>query len=135
MVPELPAKVAVSATVSPSEDPARVAVAVMNVTGEAAGSLEKGDEAIRYTSDGVASLVHLKDQLRDRQVRGAARRLLEYARKGRRTELMVNRQAAHSGVVVLCGSPEESPLGPIYVKIESRKLNELIEWLTAYEAG
>lgn len=135
MVPELPAKVKVTATVSPSEDPARVATAVMNVTGEGAGSLEKEDTVVRHTSEGLASLVRLKDQLRDRQVRGAARRLLEFARKGRRTRLMVNRQAAHAGVVVLCGSPEESPLGPIYVEIESRKMDKLIEWLTAYETG
>ncbi len=81
------------------------------------------------------SLSHLRDQLRDRHVRAAARRLLLYSIKGGRAELMLNRQAAVAGVVVVCGSPEESPLGPIYLRLESDNLPAAIDWLTAYDSG
>jgi uncharacterized protein len=128
-------KVKIEAGVSPSEDPEKVAQAVLNVVGGGSAELRRSDSEIRYASEEVGSLAHLRDQLRDRRVRGAARRLLTDARHGRVTELMVNRQAAAAGVVVLCGSQDESPLGPIFLRIESNQLDELIGWLTAYEGG
>ena len=48
---------------------------------------------------------------------------------------MFNRQAAYAGVLALCGSEAESPLGPIYLRIDSQDLDDVIEWLTAYEPG
>jgi len=128
-------KVSVEAEVSPSEDPEKVAHAVLNVAGGGSGELRQSDSEIRFASEEVGSLAYLRDQLRDRRVRGAARRLLTDARHGRVTELMVNRQAAAAGVVVLCGSQDESPLGPIFLRIESNQMDELIGWLTAYEGG
>lgn len=74
---------------------------------------------------------HVRDQLRDRHVRGAARRLLLAAKEGHETELLLNRQAAAAGVVALCGSPEESPLGPIYLKLASKDIDGVIVWLTS----
>jgi predicted RNA binding protein with dsRBD fold (UPF0201 family) len=52
--------------------------------------------------------------------------------RGDSTSLMLNRQAATVGTIALCGSPEESPLGPIYVTVESITLGAVIDWLTAY---
>lgn len=90
-------------------------------------------EKVEFVSDDLASLVHLRDQLGDRRIRAAARRLMEYSRHGTRTEIMINRQAAFAGVIVVCGSQDESPLGPIYLRIQSNKMDDLVGWLTAYE--
>jgi predicted RNA binding protein with dsRBD fold (UPF0201 family) len=87
------------------------------------------------TSDDSASVMRLREQLRDRHVRAAARRLFISRREGNKVTMMFNRQAAHAGVLALCGSEAESPLGPIYLSIESESLDEVIEWLTAYEPG
>jgi predicted RNA binding protein with dsRBD fold (UPF0201 family) len=48
------------------------------------------------------------------------------------TSLMLNKQAAAAGVIALCGSTEESPLGPIYLTAESEQIATVIDWLTAY---
>lgn len=133
--PEFSVRVSVEASVRPSEDPVKVRKAVENVLGECRHDVEEGPRTVKATSDDVASVRLLHDQLRDRHVRAAARRLLLAGREGDRTTLMLNRQAAYSGVLVLCGSEEESPLGPIYLTVESDRIDDAIEWLTAYAEG
>lgn len=135
MIPELKVKVSLEARVSPSEDSAKVAQAVLNLVGDSPGQLKRAGSEVRYISEETGSLAHLRDQLRDRRVRAVARRLLTDARQGSLTEVMLNRQAAAAGVVALCGSQDESPLGPIFLRIESNQLEEVIGWLTAYEGG
>jgi uncharacterized protein len=135
LTPELKVKISLEAEVSPSEDPEKVARAVLKLVGDSPGQVKQSGSEVRYVSEEAGSLAHLRDQLRDRRVRAAARRLLTDARQGSLTELMINRQAAVAGVVVLCGSQDESPLGPIFLRIESDQLDEVIGWLTAYEGG
>ena len=128
-------RVSVEAEVFPSEDPEKVERAVLNVVGDSPGEIKRSSSEVRFRAQELGSLIRLRDQLRDRRVRATARRLLTDARHGRLTELMINRQAAAAGVVVLCGSQDESPLGPIFLRIESAQLDEVIGWLTAYEGG
>jgi len=135
LIPELRVRVSVEAEVSPSEDPEKVERAVLNVVADSPGEVRRSGSMVRFTSQDAGSLICLRDQLRDRRVRAVARRLLTDARQGSLTELMINRQAAAAGVVVLCGGQDESPLGPIFLRIESAQLDELIGWLTAYEGG
>ena len=135
MIPEAKVKVSIEARVSPSEDSEKVARAILNVVGDSPGDMKRSGSEVHYGSEGAGSLAHLREELRDRRVRAAARRLLTDSRQGSLTTLMINRQAAAAGVVVLCGSEDESPLGPIFVRIESDQLDEVIGWLTAYEGG
>jgi predicted RNA binding protein with dsRBD fold (UPF0201 family) len=135
LLPELPVAVTVEAEVSPSEDPDKVVAAVRNVVSGDEGVLRVWERRVKLTSEGLGSLKHLRDQLRDRHVRSAARRRLVVSRKAHEATLMMNRQAAVVGALVVCGSAEESPLGPIYVNIRSRRLDEVLDWLTAYEEG
>ncbi len=90
---------------------------------------------IRLVSEETGCLDTLRDQLRDRHIRGAARKLLLSELKGGSTSLMLNRQAAAAGVVALCSSADQSPLGPIYATMDSRQIAAVIDWLTAYESG
>ena len=133
--PDFRVRVTAEASVAPSEDPSKVKAAVSNVLGECQVSISEDPRKIVMTSSESASLVKLHDQLRDRHVRAAARRLLITRREGDRVTVMFNRQAAHAGVLVLCGSEGESPLGPIYLSVDSESLDEVIEWLTSYESG
>ena len=132
--PDPRARLALWATVSPSEDPAKVAGALVKAAGRGAGkvSFGRGGAAMEARPE---ALPHVRDQLRDRRIRSAARRQLLGNVERTSTSMMLNRQAAAAGVFAICGSPEESPLGPIYLKIESEKLAEVIDWLTSYEAG
>ena len=129
--PEFKARLSLRADISPSEDPAKVSQAMRDVVGEV-GPESVREEAGYLTTDDPEALSRLRDQLRDRHVRSAARRqmLLNVTRDS--TSLMINRQAAAAGVVALCGSPAESPLGPIYLTIKASKIQSVIDWLTAY---
>jgi len=133
--PEFRAKVMLEATISPSEDPAKVVRALRNVLGEVPADETVNPSSVRIWTDDAKALVHIRDSLRDRHVRSAARRQLLANRARRSSSLMLNRQAAAAGVLVLCGSPEESPLGPIYLTVESVKLDSILDWLSAYGVG
>ena len=128
---EFRARVLLRADISPSEDPGKVSQALRRVIGDVRGE-SVSEETGQLATDDPKALLLLRDQLRDRHVRGAARRQLLLNVKGDSTSLMINRQAAAAGVVALCGSPEESPLGPIYLTIEAPKIGTVIDWLTAY---
>ena len=132
--PEFRARLRLEAALSPSEDPEKVAGALRNVVGcPLEPSAGKGH--LSLATDDPRAISHVRDQLRDRHVRSAARRQLLVNSSGRTTSVMLNRQAAAAGVVAVCGSREESPLGPIYLVIESDDLAAVLDWLTAYGEG
>jgi len=134
-LPEFRARVVLEATISPSEDPNKVAEALGAVVGEAPHEVPEGSRTARLVIEDPQVLARIRDQLRDRHVRSAARKQLLVSKSGRSAVLMLNKQAATVGVLALCGSEEESPLGPIYLTLESDGLDEAIEWLTAYAGG
>jgi len=106
-----------------------------NILAKSAVLEDHGSRMIKLVSEEASSLTVLRNQLRDRHVRGAARKLLLSELKGDSTSLMLNRQAATVGVVALCSSEDQSPLGPIYATIRSKQIAAVIDWLTAYEEG
>lgn len=133
MPPEF-SRVSLEATLAPSEDPEKVLDAMRNILGEVHFALRRDARHVLMETSDKGSLNRLRDQLRDRHVRAAARRRLLAGRSGEATTtVMVNRQAATAGVVVLCDNAEESPLGPLLLTVESRNLDEVIQWLAAYE--
>ena len=132
MEPSVVVVISLHAAVSPSEDPAKVLAAARNLLGPCAYEVEEGEGMVALRSKELTCLQKIHDQLRDRHVRAAANRLLLRMRDGRRVTMLLNRQAATAGVVALCTSAIESPLGPITVEIETDTPDRLIEWLSAY---
>jgi predicted RNA binding protein with dsRBD fold (UPF0201 family) len=132
-VPE--SNVHIEAELAPSEDPDKVLGALARVLGDVPHALRRERESIALESSDPGNLDRLRDQLRDRRVRGAARKRLLAGRSGNTTTIMLNRQAATVGVIALCDSEEESSLGPIFLTIVSEQLDRVIEWLTDYPAA
>ena len=120
---------------APSEDPKKVLDAMRSILVGNAVLVTQSSRMIKLVSEEASSLEVLRNQFRDRHVRGAARKLLLSSLKGDSTSLMLNKQAATVGVVALCSSADQSPLGPIYVTINSKQIVTLIDWLSAYEGG
>lgn len=117
--------VRVEAKLKLSEDPEKVSKAVENVTGfkpEVYGG-------IVWLESDRSTLLNIYRKIRDRNVVSSVRKLLLEHKEGDRTWLYLNRQAAYAGKVVICEDPEESPLGPITIAIESGSIDRLIEWL------
>jgi uncharacterized protein len=125
-------RVELRATVSPSEDPRKVLAAMRQVFGDCDCSVDEGADSIRLRSGSSRCLQRLHDQLRDRHVRDAARRLMLASVEGRVLPLKLNRQAAAAGVLALCSSAVESPLGPLNLEIEADDPQKVVDWLTAY---
>ena len=120
---------------APSEDPHKVLAAMKRIIFESSAPGYQDIRKIRIVSEDASSLVKLHDQLRDRHIRAAARRLLLAELRGDSTSLMLNRQAAAAGVVALCSSADQSPLGPITLTIRSPQIGAVIDWLTDYESA
>ncbi|MDG7014104.1 MAG: hypothetical protein JRN46_07795 [Nitrososphaerota archaeon] len=133
--PEFKARLTMEAMVSPSEDQAKVVQAMAWVAGQLPEAVSVDGGMARLSSEDPKALIRLRDQLRDRHVRSAARKLLLRDRTDRSASVMLNRQAAAAGVVATCGSSEESPLGPIHLTISSDELDAVIDWLTGYAGG
>jgi predicted RNA binding protein with dsRBD fold (UPF0201 family) len=125
-------RVELRATVSPSEDPQKVLAAMRQVLGDCDYTVEEGETSVRLRSSSPRCLQKLHDQLRDRHVRDAARRLMLASLEGTVLPLKLNRQAAAAGVLALCSNAVESPLGPLNLQIESEAPERLIDWLTAH---
>ena len=135
MAPDRNALVSIAASVSPTEDPHRVMGAILQALGDVPHSVRSEGSRISVESSAPGNLDRLHDQLRDRRVRATARRRLLAGRSGRRTTVMLNRQAASVGVLVLCDDEKESPLGPIFLTIRSDDLDGVIQWLTEFPSG
>ena len=102
------------------------------VLGDCNYSVEEHATSVMFRSDSYRCLFKLHDQLRDRHVRDAARRLMLASLEGNVLPLKINRQAAASGVLALCSNAVESPLGPINLRIETQSPEQLIDWFTSY---
>lgn len=126
-------RIILRASVSPSEERSKVLAAAKNVFGDCPHKEEISEDEILLSSESMRCLQKLHDQLRDRRVRNAARRLLLRGRTENRLTLMLNRQAAFADIVVLCGSEDESPLGPIFLVMDSEEADKLVDWLTVHQ--
>ena len=135
MRPESPLGVSLRARLAPSEDAEKVLNAMKGILRGSSHTVEATPRELRVESSDPGSLDGIRDQSRDRHVRAAVRRRLVAGRSGHKTTVMINRQAATAGVVAICDSEEESPLGPIYLTIDSDRLDEVIDWLTNVQTG
>ena len=125
-------KLRVRARVSATDDRVKVLAATRNIIGDCDCSLEEREGEVNISSEDVRCLQRVHDQLRDRNVRDAARRLILRQRVGDTVNMLFNRQAAFAGVVSLCTSEMESPLGPIAMEIDCERSDDLIDWFTAH---
>ncbi len=122
----------VEAEVKRTESKEKVAEAISKIFKER-GELRVENDRVQFVSEDIESLTFLRDQLRDRHVRAAARRLLLSGMgETKETRLLLNKQAATVGIAALCDDPRESPLGPIILRIKSDNLEKTIEWITSH---
>jgi uncharacterized protein len=121
--------------ISPSEDRGKVLAAARSIFGECSYQVEERDDAVVLHSSEIGCLQKIHDQLRDRRVRNAARRLLLKSLEGTEMRILFNRQAAFVGVIAVVSTGEESPLGPLVLELKTEKPVELIDWLAPYRAA
>lgn len=95
------------------------------------GEVEFGEAHAESRSSSAASLARLRETVRSRGSGAAWRRRLRLNDDGRSTWVYLNKQAAAAGSIALCAEADESPLGPITLRISSPEVGAIIDWLAA----
>jgi uncharacterized protein len=113
--------------VNPSEDPNKVIRCLVNTLNGGAPRIMNNNALV--TSEGIHSLHHIRVGVKSHLSEGVLLRMLERNRRDNTTWFLLNKQAAHSRVIVLVDNWDESPLGPIKVTIDSKDLDKVIDWL------
>jgi uncharacterized protein len=122
-------EVKVEAPINPSEDPKKVIAAINNVIDECLLETPYDSNRIVGSSFGTASLSIIYEQIRSRSIMSVLRKILLSNCTGETTWFTLNKQAAAAGTVVVIEESQESPLGPIKVKVNCSEMDRLINWL------
>ena len=129
----IPCRVRARASISPSEDPQKVLEAMLNMVPGCTGEIQERTAEVR--SGDMAALDTIRESLASRQTLGGLRRNMAGNIRDNTTKFLLNRQAAYAGVTAVCDTPEESPLGPIEVEVESRRIDDIILWISEGRTG
>lgn len=124
--------VEVEAEVNPTEDIEKVKKALRNIFPEL-------DCQTRDDKDGILLLYCkslkkdllkvLKELLMRERIRNAARSVMFNNISGDSVIFYLNKQVAYANHISFCSPTNESPLGPIKIKLRSKELSQLINWL------
>jgi predicted RNA binding protein with dsRBD fold (UPF0201 family) len=128
-------EISLRAEVSASEDPDKVLVAARNILGDCTYEVEQRPNSVTLRSTGLGCLRKVRDQLRDRHVRNAARRQILKGIEGSKLRVLFNRQAAYVDVIATISAGEESPLGPLVLELTCDQPLEMLDWLTPYQSA
>ncbi len=118
------------ATLSPSEDPSRVLLALRGILypGDRAETATEENRVVLRAS-GVSSLRKIKEAAASRRVRSVLKRLLLSQMGKARFELLLNRQALTRGIISFCETDSESPLGAVHLEMITDDPRSLIGYL------
>lgn len=118
------------ATLSPSEDPSRVLLALRGILypGDRAETVTEENRVVLRAS-GVSSLRKMKEAAASRRVRSVLKRLLLSQTGKGRFDLLLNRQALTRGIISFCETDSESPLGAVHLEMITDDPQSLIGYL------
>ncbi|MCL7401544.1 MAG: hypothetical protein LZ168_01970 [Thaumarchaeota archaeon] len=125
-------KIKIEAEVYPTESREKVMQAVKNLFPiiDLHVQTQEDTEVIVGEGAGLESLENLKNMLRSRKIRAAARSILRQSKLNGKLVFYMNKQAAYARQASFTEPFTESPLPPIRVEIESDDVDKVIEWLT-----
>ena len=125
-------KVRIEAEVYPTESPEKVVKAIRNIFPGLGAEVKWLDSlaVVKGESDDLDSLLNLKNMIKRRKIRAAAKSILKSGVEENKLVFYLNKQAAYAGQVSFTEPIGESPLPPIKVEIEAEDVNSLINWLT-----
>ncbi len=125
-------EVEVETMVNPTESVDKVVRAVRNVLGEIDLEQTTSDDVtvLRTRMNGMESLNHLKNLVRQMKIRDTACAKLSNSIRGNALVFGLNKQAAYAGRVSFYRY-REAPLGPIQITI-SGDVDEVVQYLCEY---
>ena len=122
--------VIVESDILPTEDESKVERAVRNIFPLIEIRLEENNgKRIKAYAKGLKILSELHNLLKRNRIRAAARSIMMRSISASSITVALNKQAAYAGHISFTTDPNESPLGPIILTIQSPKPQEVIDWL------
>ena len=125
-------KIKIEAEVYPTESMEKVMQAVKNLFPgiDLRVQVQGNIEVVVGEGAGIEFLENLRNMLRSRKIRAAARSILRQSKLNGKLVFYMNKQAAYVKQASFTEPFSESPLPPIRVEIESDDVDKVIEWLT-----
>lgn len=124
----IPCRIHARAVINPSEDPERVLVSLLNILPTCSKQIR--DNMAEAEDEGIDALDTIRKSLASRQSLGVLCRNMKTNSHEDNTRFLLNRQAAYARMAAVCDTPEESPLGPIEIVVKSRRIADVIEWMS-----
>jgi predicted RNA binding protein with dsRBD fold (UPF0201 family) len=122
--------VIIESDILPTEDESKVERAVHNIFPLIEIRLEENNgKRIKAYAKGLKILSELHNLLKRNRIRAAARSIMMRSISASSITVALNKQAAYAGHVSFTTDPNESPLGPIILTIQSPNPQEVIDWL------
>ena len=88
-----------------------------------------GEDYLSAKMDGIEGIHKLFNGLRKQRIVQSARNILFGRMDLDNVSFLLNKQALKMGKFHFCNSPGESPMGPVWVHIESDNIEKLLEYL------
>ena len=126
-IPAVSCKIDAYCSIKSSEDPQKVEQAVSNILSEMDFNITK--DTLKASSKNLESLNRISETIKTRKTQNVYKRQLNHNLLGDSTWFYLNKQAAFANTVALCSEAEESPMGPIKIILNSKNIEEVIEWL------
>jgi len=130
-------KISIKIEVNPTEDPEKIVGTLNNFTNIkqediVIDKISEGYFLYSVTANGRSALQSMFDRLRSQQIVESARKHLINKSREDSVSFMLNKQALYVNRFHFCHSPDESPMGPVWVKIESDNIIRLLEYLVPH---
>ena len=119
-------EIIVQTYVNPSEELEKVTTAIKNIFPGFNFILK--DNKLYFSTEKLEILKKIKEQIRSRSTLAVLKKFLYNNQSMSITWILLNKQAAFSGVVVIVEEEDESPLGPIKITIKNQDIEEIIKW-------
>lgn len=120
-------KIEAVAYINPSESFDKVSLALANMSVGSHPAKQGNNVAVK--SENVEALSKIYEYIRSRQTMGVVRSKLLKNLTNNETFLLLNKQAAYAGAIVVCDEEAESPLGAIKLTLRSPDIVKIIDWL------
>ena len=126
-IPSMKCKIEVFCSISPSEDPKKVASSILNILPDCKIDIEKF--SIHGHSENLNILEKIRESIHSMQYQRIYKRTLEKNLERNSTWFYLNKQAAFAEKIAICDESDESPLGPLKIILTSFAIDRIIEWL------
>ena len=126
-IPNINCKIEIICPVNLSEDPEKVKLAISNIF--PFSDIKNENFSIKAQSNELRSLEKIYKTITSTQSHKSYTRNLENNLQDDETWFFLNKQAAFVEKIAICDEAEESPLGPIKVKLTSSNIDGIIDWI------